>query len=59
MKDFEARKIMWLILGRVFNDINQLDMVWIFSTDDRYEINKLPDGTGSLGCIGVVKDVEP
>jgi hypothetical protein len=59
MKDFEARKIMWLILGRIFNDIDQLDMIWIFSTQDMYEINKLPDGTGSLGCIGVVKDVEP
>jgi hypothetical protein len=59
MKDFEARKIMWLILGRIFNDIDQLDMIWIFSTEDMYEINKLPDGAGSVGCIGVVKDVEP
>jgi hypothetical protein len=59
MKDFEARKKMWLILGRIFSDLAQLDMIWIFSTDDMYEINKLPDGTGSLGCIGVVKDIEP
>ena len=59
MKDFEARKMMWLILGRIFNDINALDLIWIFSVEDMYEINKLPDGTGSTGCIVVVKDVEP
>lgn len=59
MQDFEARKMMWLILGRIFDDVDPIDLLWIFSVDDKHEINRLPDGIGNLGCIGVVKDVEP
>jgi hypothetical protein len=51
--------MMWMILGRIFNDVDPLDLLWIFSVDDKHEINRLPDGIGNLGCIGVVKDVEP
>lgn len=51
--------MLWLTLGRIFNDIEQLDFIWIFSLDDMDEMNRMPDGIGSMGCVGVVKDVEP
>lgn len=59
MRDFEIRKIMWATLGRVFSDVDALDLIWIFSIEDMHEINRLPDGVGNVGCIGVVKDAEP
>jgi hypothetical protein len=59
MSDFEARKIIWVVLSKIFREVEQLDFVWIFSPDDMEEVNRMPDGVGYLGCVGVVRDVEP
>ena len=49
---------MWATLGRLFREIDQTSFVWMFSSDDMEEVNRMPDGVGYSGCVGVVRDVE-
>lgn len=53
------RKTMWIALGRFFREIDQTNFIWMFSPDDMEEVNRMPDGVGYIGCVGVVRDVEP
>lgn len=61
MTDFEARKMMWIIVSRMFpqTDVDATSFVWMFSKDDMDEANRMPDGVGSYGYIGVARGVEP
>jgi hypothetical protein len=59
MTNFEARKKMWIVVGRVFSDAEQTSFVWLFSPEDMEEANRMPDGVGYVGCVGVVRDVLP
>lgn len=58
MSHLEARKKMWAVLGRLFRETDQTSFIWMFSPDDMEEVNRMPDGIGYSGCIGVVRDVE-
>jgi hypothetical protein len=58
MTDFEARKTIWSTISRLFLDDEVT--LWIFSSDDMIEANRLPDGSGSSLCYcGVARGVEP
>lgn len=56
MKDFEARKMIWATLGRLFSEEEGLSL-WLFSSADMIEANMMPDGTGFYH--GVARGVEP
>jgi hypothetical protein len=59
MSDFDIRKTMWVVLGRLFKEVDQTNFIWMFSPDDMEEVNRMPDGVGYIGCVGVVRDIEP
>ena len=56
MTDYEYRKIMWIILSKLFDEQDELEFMWIYSLEDHEEANQHPDGTGA-NTAGVVKGI--
>jgi hypothetical protein len=58
MTDYEMRKKIWIVVSELFNEVDELDFIWIYNSDDFAEANTLPDGTGvECCCSGVVRGV--
>ena len=57
MTDYEHRKVMWIFLSNLFDDVDELDFIWLWSEDDMEEANQHPDGVTHHRCSGVVKGI--
>ena len=54
--NYEARRMMWIILGKLFNEVDNDDFVWMFSEDDMRCANSNPDGFNMI--TGVTKGMQ-
>lgn len=55
MTNHEHRKVMWLILSKLFSEYDSLEFIWMFSEEDMDEANMYPDG--ATQCSGVIKGI--
>lgn len=47
-ENYEQRKIMWLFLSKLFNEVNPVDFIWMYSKQDLCIVNR--DIGGIAGC---------